>query len=567
MAELIGLRAEFTPEASETRLRLIDSLRAAPPRSAGHIVKAHDILLFLWAFPSDARTAGAARMALADISTWVRRLPAKARAQLDDSGISGSTSRHTFPFAIAWWLTQRFANHVEIDWSAITDSTHLDTLLRTFLLRAEEDAFDSGDYSTRDWVRLANPASEPRALRWLLRTGHAAAPDSFGTLYDAAPLPIAWTIGSSNGSTTRNEWRAGRPTYRTAFRPPPADPIAEVAMPLPPDCLTLLPRRQAQRLLDVARAALTARCREVFPITHGNRDEVWLADLGEGASVAIIGAEPRQRMSLETNYGYLLLSNGVPIGYGGVTPLRYQANTGINIFDPFRGSEAAFLWTRMLRAFRSLFNVGRFVINAYQFGEGNAEAIASGAYWFYYRLGFRPIDPAAARVAESEFRRLQRNRAYRSSPKALRALARGDLHLTVPGFAPATFIDERQLQLLAARATTALASDPAPTRHQAVANQVATLARTLGVQSTSDWPRAEREAFERLAPVVALLPNLTRWSRADRDGLVELMRAKGARQERDFHALSQQHSIFWPELLNVLRVTPPTPRPGTATAQ
>ena len=110
--------------------------------------------------------------------------------------------------------------------------------------------------------------------------------------------------------------------------------------------------------------------------------------------LALIGVLPAQRLLLEANYGYVLLSNGVPIGYGGVSPLFRQANTGINVFDPFRGSEATYLWAQTLRAFRSLFGVRRFIINGYQFGAGNAEAIASGAYWFYYRLGFRPTSAA-----------------------------------------------------------------------------------------------------------------------------------------------------------------------------
>lgn len=33
-----------------------------------------------------------------------------------------------------------------------------------------------------------------------------------------------------------------------------------------------------------------------------------------------------------------MFSNGVPIGYGGVTPWPNQANTGANLFPAFRGS-------------------------------------------------------------------------------------------------------------------------------------------------------------------------------------------------------------------------------------
>jgi hypothetical protein len=132
----------------------------------------------------------------------------------------------------------------------------------------------------------------------------------------------------------------------------------------------------------------------------------------------------------------------LPIGYGGVTPLFRQANTGINIFDPFRGAEAAYLWTQMLRAFHTLYGSRRFVINAYQFGAGNAEAIQSGAFWFYYRLGFRPAQMRVRTLAAREAARMASDRRYRSDVRTLKALATGDLYLDLPGFDPDDFFDD-----------------------------------------------------------------------------------------------------------------------------
>ena len=164
-------------------------------------------------------------------------------------------------------------------------------------------------------------------------------------------------------------------------------------------------------------------------MNYANPGEVHLADLGEGVELAVIGVPPRERLPLEANYGFLLMSNGVPIGYGGVSPLFRQANTGINVFDPFRGSEAAFLWVQTLRAFRTLFGVRRFIINGYQFGAGNSEAIASGAYWFYWRLGFRPSLPENVALAAEEGARLKESPTRRTPAAVLRRLARGDLIL------------------------------------------------------------------------------------------------------------------------------------------
>jgi hypothetical protein len=60
--------------------------------------------------------------------------------------------------------------------------------------------------------------------------------------------------------------------------------------------------------------------------------------------------------------------------------LAAQANTGLHIFESFRGSEAGFLYVQTLRAFHSLFGVSRFVLNPYQLGAENDEGIDSGAY-------------------------------------------------------------------------------------------------------------------------------------------------------------------------------------------
>jgi hypothetical protein len=89
----------------------------------------------------------------------------------------------------------------------------------------------------------------------------------------------------------------------------------------------------------------------------------------------------------DSTLSFVLLSNGVPIGYGGASVIFNQANTGINIFDEYRGSEAPWLWVQVMRVFSTLRGCNRFIANPYQFGGGNTEVLKSGALWFYYRLG------------------------------------------------------------------------------------------------------------------------------------------------------------------------------------
>ena len=171
----------------------------------------------------------------------------------------------------------------------------------------------------------------------------------------------------------------------------------------------------------------------------------------------------------------------MPIGYGGVSPLYRQANTGINVFDAFRGSEATFLWAQTLRAFRTLFGVRRFVINAYQFGAGNSEAIASGAYWFYYRLGFRPGLAEDADLAEQEAARLRRHPAERTSAAVLRRLARGDLHLDLADFDASDYFEEPLLNRIGAVVARRIAAGAAPSHRDGEVALVHDTVRALGI--------------------------------------------------------------------------------------
>jgi hypothetical protein len=282
-------------------------------------------------------------------------------------------------------------------------------------------------------------------------------------------------------------------------------------------------------------------------MNYPNADDVHVADLGEGVELAVIGVPAAQRLTLEANYGYLLTSNGVPIGYGGVSPLFRQANTGINVFDPYRGSEAAFLWTQMLRAFRTLFGSRRFVINGYQFGAGNSEAIASGAYWFYYRLGFRPSLANNASLAAAEAERLRAHPGERTRPAVLRQLARGDLHLDLEDVDARDFFEERLLTRLGAAVARRIAVLPVRSHHEGESVLVRAVAKDLDLRAPSRWPAEERRSFARLAPYAALL-DLPAWSKSERRSLAAWMRTKGAATERGFALQACGQVRFFREL-------------------
>ncbi len=64
-----------------------------------------------------------------------------------------------------------------------------------------------------------------------------------------------------------------------------------------------------------------------------------------------------------------------------------------------------------------------FLVDPYQLGHENEEAIESGSFWFYYKMGFRPVSPDVARLAERELQKIAKRPEYRTRPATLRKLA------------------------------------------------------------------------------------------------------------------------------------------------
>jgi hypothetical protein len=527
LRRLRALRNDFSAEARRELQALLRAIRSTHLRTWREVAQLHEDLLFLCAFPASAAIRRLARAGLRNVAARVRLLPRSQRTHADDSGVAGSGTRHVYPFPVAHWLAHAFPRETEIDWRNLDDPAALDTVVSPLLSEAEREAFDSGEFGTREFVTAARPAQAMSDLQWLM-----SGPLSVADAWDAAEAPIAWDLGDSRGSVTHNTLPGVTIAHRESLRRPPADVVAAVEQPL--EAIERLPRARASRVIASARAALAARCREVNAMSYPNTDEVWWCDLGQGAALAVIGIAREHRLSLETNTGYLLFANGVPIGYGGVTPLFRQANTGINIFDAFRGAEAAYLWTQMLRAFHTLYGSRRFVINPYQFGAGNAEAIRSGAFWFYWRLGFRPAQAATRALAAREAKRMASDRRYRSDARTLRALASGDLCLDLSSHDPVDDFDEALIATAGLRAARQLARVATMSRNAAQAYLASEVARELSLDDPAHWPAEERRGFESLAPIFAHLPGMTEWPRADREALAAMLRAKALPQERTF---------------------------------
>ena len=497
--------------------------------AADALLARHERLCFQRAFP---RNATELRRAERELAGFERRAAPHA-LELRNTGIAGTTYHYPFNYAMTRWLRGRYGRSVDVDWPAYRRRAWDDVaaLLSLVVAWAENEGLDDDDVPSWEWIRAAKGPDRRNDLAWLLDVlaAQRLPPPLEAHLFEQLNLPVRWDLAGCRDSVTHARLPARPFFHRTLRSERPADFRREVLRP--PGPLALLAPGRADRVIDAARAALSQREREFHVIVHGHRREVYRVDAGRGLEIYVIGLVPALRLTLESDYGALLVKNGVPIGYGYAVLLFDRADIGINIFPTYRGGESPYVFDRFCAVFHHHFGARRFVMRRYQIGHQNPEGIEAGSFWFYYKLGFRSLAPAVRSDAEAERARLARRAGARSSPAVLRRLARSDMVLATDGSAVDAFrdVEVRRVGLAVTRAVRLRHGGDRARAVQAFAHAVA---RALGAGTVPG----------RLAPVAALIPDLGRWDAGERRGVLAILRAKEAVRERPFVLATQRHA-------------------------
>jgi hypothetical protein len=570
-AELLELlnsaKSRFTPADHGAKVSTLRALERSEIHDVPSLIQFHEILCFLRAYPDGPEVLRLVEEALAVFPERVDLLKAGARTtelkRLRDTGIAHTTVYYPYPHAMATWLVERFPTDVEIDWEDEAGIDRVRDMLPFLVAYAENDALDDERLSLRDWVRTAKGTREVSDLQWLLEALDRSplSPEIIRSLYDGAELLLGWELRDSTASRTQARY----PTDRIFYHKGPLlrgefDFWGEVQKPLP--ALAPVSRPTAEELIHLFRSALSVRNRELHPLLYANLRDVVLADAGRGLRIVLVGVLPEFRLPLEGYYCFLALKNGVPVGYGGGGPLLNRLEIAGNIFESFRQGESVWIFSQVFRAFHWLCGSRSFLVPRYQVGYENEEALASGAFWFYHKLGFRPEDPDVLALAADEQTRIKADPAYRSSRATLERLAQSDLSfsLTRAGEQACQLLQPGDLGLLV---TQHIAQRFNGDRAAAVRAAIRRITRVLGIAGWRKWPAPERVAMQRLSPIFVLIPDLARWSRAEKRSLVRLIRAKGGHRESEYVRLLQGHARLRQALADLARLAA-SPAPPTA---
>lgn len=572
---------------------LLAALGAATIDDGELLARFHDALLFLCAYPQSPQVLRRADSLLKHFSRRVASVDDLAPL-LDPevSGIAGTSVDLIFTYDFVRWLIGKVPGQLAIDWDDDSpDRERLAAVLLPLLPLFAEEASVDANVSAQEWLFLGQKAEgsferqkvegrgqksirtgqradrefrsplvtehESRAsqsntplpsalcplpaegggLAWLLRALDHYPPELRATLYDSLRIWVIWKLGESAYSRTAMRRRVREVFFQRTPLLARRDVSLAGALAGPSLPVTRLSRDEGGEVLDMARAALATRYRELYAFTYGDPSTVVVADAGRGLEIVLVGITPDRRLPLRAGFGPLLLRNGVPIGYADAYALCDRIEVSFNIFYAFRDGESAYGFTRLLKLYQQLFGSTVFSIDPYQIGEENEEAIDAGAFWFYRKLGFRSTDSAVEKLAHREESRMLADPRHRTSAATLRRMAHSPL--LYESARPAATSSEwdhfriRNVGLAAGRRfaaswQTAAAFGAACTK---------SVARALSVPVSSLTSR-QRHAFEQLAPVLALIPELSHWSKPEREAVVAIIKAKaGLREDRYLHLL------------------------------
>jgi len=446
-----------------------------------------------------------------------------------NTGVPGGENGYAFDWGVVEQLARAVPGSVELDWEEIEDDAPILDALRQITPAAEFDGLDDDRLTLQEWFAAARPKRCRTDLEtWLQLLEQLQAPANIrANLYERGDPLIRYRLDQPGAGSCEVALPGRRAVYQR-------EPVDRAKFPLEPLICEPLPgttrplaKREAAALVRLSLLALCARNLQIYPLIYPNVRDVRLVPCARGLEVALIGTRPPHRAQLECLYYFGVFKNGVPVAYGPAGVFAGACEMGINLFPEFRGAEIRLIYAQVMRVLRHVLGVRYYFLAPYGMGVDNPDAIASGAFWFYRKMGFLAENPKIEELARQEEQRMRDYPGYRSDRRMLHRLKHTRAYFDLSGGECAPFDFAMLSRLQTARIAQRFGGD----RAKAAGKSGDALATTLGAKGRNRWPEAERRAFDELAVAVSLIPGLKAWSRPEKTAAVLALRAKGAASE------------------------------------
>ena len=523
-------------------------------KDAESLIHFHDLLLFYRAFPPGPSVLRLADKLLGRYEEKVKVVLA-AGADADDFapeevvGIAGTVVEATFSYPMVCWLVERHAKSISIQWDDYERETQRAVIWPRFFPLMEEDSLTEANVPYLEWLKAARGRQDE--LPWLVRQFQRLriSEKEKAALYDSLEIMVRWDMSGSRASRTL----ARKPERQFFFHREPliqrrevslAEEFARPRLPIKP-----LSSQEAEKTLDLVKEATGVRYRELYGTA--NADPAWVAQasVGRGVEIFFWGLPAAKRLPLRAYLAGFTVKNGVPINYVECISLFDWTEIGFNTFPAYRDGETAWVYAQHLRLLRQLHGVNAISVYPYQIGDGNEEAINSGAFWFYRKMGFRSMSPEVEKLAQSEEKKVRANPKHRTSAATLRRLSKAHVVYELPAANRGAW-DRFAMRNIGFTVQRRMARDFGGDADSMRKAAVARLGGNLNT-NPSKLKAQEQAAFADFAMVLSLVPDLARWSSEEKAALRAIIAAKAGRSEQRYMRLLQKHARLRAAILNL----------------
>ncbi|MBA2613742.1 MAG: hypothetical protein H0U95_17395 [Bacteroidetes bacterium] len=387
----------------------------------------HDCLLFLLGYPENEELFNMAQKEMERLSESVKKLPNKIKDQLERTGIAYTQTQGANSFTLIKWLLKTYPDQVSLH-SFDETGIHPKEILRHALTEMEFEFAFTEKLGPVKWLQEAcGTKNKKDLLTWLIE--HFEKMDASDLikdqLFESLKVYISVIPNNKKFSKGFGNFYLHKNHYHTNGLLKRFDEKELIHKKLPaPKKLSLT---EKEEIIEKARVALFLLNRETEPVVYCNADGLLFYELEHGLSIALFSILPERRLPLESYIGFMMFKNGFPMAYGGGWLFGDRSLIGVNIFESFRGGESAFVFCQLLRTYKQSFGANYFEVEPYQFGKNNPEGLKSGAFWFYYRFGFRPVDNDLKILATKEAEKIQNTKGYRTSIETLKRFTNSNL--------------------------------------------------------------------------------------------------------------------------------------------
>jgi len=416
--ELYSIRNKFGKAEIERKIYLLQNINSEFIKGKNALQLFYDTILFLIAYPENKMLYSLANQSLQKLEQSVSSAE-KLQYSLYNSGVTKSSVCAAYSFEIVKWLRQKHPLDIRLVSFEAADE-QIRSILTVVMQKVETEKMQETKAAWKAWIE--NSLKEGEDLL-----------DGFINIFENSTLrpevkDELWnTIGINTEIDFSSHCSLSGKLVQPYFHRSIIRKLSNQVEFKPKK--VKLTTAEAEQIIDSSRMILIRQLREIDPISFTYPDGVVYYHLQRGYSFALVNMIPQRQVPNDCYLGYTVFKNGLPVAYAGSWIMFDSSRIGLNVYPYYRGGESQYIFQLVLQVHAKVFGLKRFTVDAYQIGKENYDGIQSGAFWVYYKAGFRPIEKIQKELAAAEEIKIKTTTGYRSPITVLKKLADSRMEL------------------------------------------------------------------------------------------------------------------------------------------